>query len=229
MRPKADAKRINLARWPDLARDVLTGHLGLNPVPYKPPHGVTVAPPVERDAAPGYILTRTLEVNGRPVAFAFAGAAPEADGTTVTLTVPWLRQSLNYQLLRAGHAYPLFYETLFADLRREMARATRLARYWKRGLWPRDASLTGIAATGVADLEANGVLFPKLFRRLAEFWAQNPGAALDALPAWLERTREQVLDLITLNFTHFDNVVVVKDSVVRLAQPPETLVFISAK
>src|SRR4051794_21416587 len=33
----------------DNARDFLTGRLGLNPVPYKPPEDLSVLPPVERD------------------------------------------------------------------------------------------------------------------------------------------------------------------------------------
>jgi hypothetical protein len=65
----------------DQARDFLTGELGLNPVAYRPPRNLQVQPPAARDAAPGYILSRSLEVNGRPVAFAFAGAPPSPDGT----------------------------------------------------------------------------------------------------------------------------------------------------
>ena len=69
----------------DDARDFLTGMLGLNPVPYTPPNNITVDPPVPHDAAPGYILSRSLEVNGRPVAFAYSGDAPEADGSMIFL------------------------------------------------------------------------------------------------------------------------------------------------
>lgn len=101
----------------DHARDFLTGELGLNPVPYRPPNDVRVAPPVAKDAAPGYILSRALEANGRPVAFAFGGAAPAANGSDFFLRVPQLRKSLNYKSVTAGHAHPLFYDTLFVDPR----------------------------------------------------------------------------------------------------------------
>jgi hypothetical protein len=50
----------------DQARDFLTGELELNPVPYEPPELVRVQPPVERDAAHGFVLSRSLEANGRP-------------------------------------------------------------------------------------------------------------------------------------------------------------------
>jgi endonuclease YncB( thermonuclease family) len=212
----------------DESRDFLTGQLGLNPVPYVQPRNVTVKPPVQRDAAPGFILSRTLEVNGRPVAFAFAGSPPAADGMEVNLNVTLLKRSLNYKLVQNGHAYPMFYEGLFADLRRAMASVTRQARTSKRGLWAQDKSQSGVTVTAQADLETNGVIFPKLFRRLTEFLVQ-PNAALADFPAWLARTSELVLDLPTLNFTHFDNVVRVQGNKVQMTRLPEELVFVSAK
>ena len=74
----------------DVARDFLTGELALNPVPYQPPGNTRVQPPVERDGATGYILSRSLEANGRPVAFAFAGDPPAPDGSELFLDVPLL-------------------------------------------------------------------------------------------------------------------------------------------
>jgi endonuclease YncB( thermonuclease family) len=212
----------------DNARDFLTGQLGLNPVPYQPPHNITVDPPVAHDAAPGYILSRSLEVNGRPVAFAFGGAPPDVDGASVFLDVPLVRQSLNHALLSAGHAYPLFYDTLFVDLRREFAAAIGAARAAGLGLWPQDVSQTGLAVTGPDDLEANGVLFPKLFRRLSEYFGEGLGG-LENFPTWLTATLEQVIDLSSTNVTHFDNLVDLQDSTVRLTVLPEDVVFISAK
>lgn len=212
----------------DQARDFLTGMLGMNPVPYAAPRGVRVRPPLSVDAVPGYIVSRSLEVNGRPVSFAFVGDPPVADGTEVFLSVAEMRRSLNYRLLNAGHAYPMFYESLFYDLRNDMAAAVRRARRYGRGLWPQDRSQTGLLVNQQSDLENNGVLFPKLFRRLTDYLAETAGG-LAGFPARLARTREQVLDLATINFTHFDNVVQVEGETVRLAQAPEKLVFVSAK
>jgi hypothetical protein len=45
----------------DQARDFLTGKLGLDPVPYRPPKLLQVKPPVLKDATPGFILSRSLE------------------------------------------------------------------------------------------------------------------------------------------------------------------------
>lgn len=70
--------------------------------------------------ARGYILTREGDMKaGRPVCFVFAGEADEDDGTAVFLRSDRVRHSVNFQLLEAGMAYPLFYETLFKELRDE--------------------------------------------------------------------------------------------------------------
>jgi hypothetical protein len=212
----------------DESRDYLTGRYRLNPVPYVEPRGIRVDPPVQRDAAPGYILSRALDAHGRPVAFAFAGEPPAADGSDVRLEVPLLRRSLNYRSLANGHAYPLFYDTLFSDLRSALTTAADNARSAGKHLWALDRSQDGLAVDAQADLEQDGVIFPKLFRRLTEFFTE-PQSALANFLGWLAKTEEQVLDLVENNFTHFDNLVDVSGGSVRLRRRPEQIVFVSAK
>lgn len=79
-----------------------------------------------------------------------------------------------------------------------------------------------------ADLERDGVIFPKLFRRLTEYLAQG-NASVAGFAPWLADAKEQVLDLTSSNFTHFDNVVRVQGDEVSLTVRPEELVFVSAK
>lgn len=212
----------------DSSRDYLTGLLQLNPVSYKPPDHITVQPPAAHDGTKGFILTRSLEAHGRPVAFAFAGDPPGADGSELVLTLPLLRKSLNYRSLARGYSYPLFYDTLFADLRNEFIRATLAARSAGRGVWASDLSMSGCTAKDQADLEQHAVVFPKLFRRLTSYLATG-ARSVAGFPVWLKSDNEQVLDLISGNFTHFDNVLKLTRSKVRLTQQPETLVFVSAK
>jgi hypothetical protein len=118
----------------DEARDFLTGKLGLNPVPYRPPNNTQVQPPVAKDATGGFILSRALEVNGRPIAFAFTSTPPAADGAAVFLRTSLLNRSLNHRSLLAGQAYPLFYDTRFADLRAVLTQAAATARQAGSGL-----------------------------------------------------------------------------------------------
>jgi hypothetical protein len=59
------------------------------------------------------------------------------------------------------------------------------------------------------DLEQNGVIFPKVFRRLSEYLRRQGGELSGFLP-WLELTTEQVLELPTMSFTHFEDVLDVR-------------------
>ena len=214
----------------DQARDFLTGLLGLNPVPYTPPSLIRVRPPVERDAAPGFILARSLEVNGRPVSFAFAAEPPAADGAAVPLTAGLLKRSLNYKLTLTGQAYPLFYDGLPLDARRALAAAAQKARGAKLGVWRQDLTSKGLAVAGLADLEARGVIFPKLFRRLVEFFGAQAGRPLAEFRPWLAaEAPERVLDVREVDFLDFSELVQVKANLVSLARRPEELIFVSAR
>jgi hypothetical protein len=213
-----------------VARDFLTGQLGMNPVPYVQPKNIVVDPPVPVDAVPGYILSRNLEFNGRPVSFAYAGNPPDPDGTKVILDACRLQSSLNYRLVAAGHAYPLFYDTLFADLRMSLAMAARSARKLGFGVWAGDLTTAGIVINGVGDLEVNGVIFPKLFRRLVDYMRKLNTTDLTGFPHWVAtEEEEQVLDLAETNFTHFDNIIGIIGNVVALQRRPEDVVFVSKK
>ncbi len=214
----------------DEARDFLTGKLGMNPVPYAPPKNLTVRPPVPVDGVPGYILTRNLEFNGRPVSWVYTGAPPDPDGTPVYLDTCRLQQSLNYQLMAAGQTYPLFYDTLFVDLRMTLGTAARQARRNGLGIWASDKTNSGIQVTAVADLETNGVIFPKLFRRLVSYMRTLNTTDLAGFPLWVAtEEEEQVLDLAELNFTHFDNVINIVGDIVSLDRRPEDIIFVSKK
>ena len=217
----------------DAARDFLTGELNMNPVPYAPPRNLRVKPPVLHDATPGYILSRSLEVHGRPVSFAFTGAAPEADGTQIFLNIQRFKTSLNYKLVQNGFAYPLYYDTFFLALRNAMTTAVQQARQSGFGLWARDRTTSGLAADTQAKLETNGVIFPKLFRRLTDYLAET-GGGLGGFTAWLAAKGERVQNInpnssTFTNNTGFDNMVKVTGNKVKLTQKPELLVFISDK
>jgi hypothetical protein len=215
-------------RWPTTRVTYLTGRLGMNPVTYRAPENLTVKPPVAHDGTRGYILSRALEAHGRPVASVFTGDPPGKDGAKLTLTTTLLKQSLNYKSLASGNSYPLFYDTLFASLRTTLAQATQAARTAKKGLWKDDRSTKGLAATNENDLEARGVILPKVFRRLTSYF-DGGGQGLAGFLPWLAATEEQVLDLTTGNFTHLDNVLRVEKGKIRLTLQPEQLVIVSAK
>lgn len=204
------------------AADSLLEFVGIKNVEWGPTHStVTDAD----DGTPGYILARTVEKNGRPVAFVYAGTPSEADGTDVMLDVARLKDSYNYRAIAEGLAYATFYTGLFHDLRDELSAAAEAARAAKKGVYERDKTNAGFKASSLQVITQKYAILPKLFRRLTEYMV-NYGTA-EGFKRKLSQSREPVLDLRTSNFTHFDTFIEQKESSVqiKLTRLPEELVF----
>ena len=113
---------------------------------------------------------------------------------------------MNVQLLRSGNAYPLFYDTLFSDLRIRCTEASNEARIAKKRVWQADVTLTGAKWTGNVDTLLP--IFPKLWRRIDTYVNDDtffdPKEPFANFKAWLEQSRnERVLDLTSMAFTGF--------------------------
>jgi hypothetical protein len=176
------------------------------------------------DGTEGYTLSRSVERNGRPVCFVYAGTPPEADGSEIFLEVERMRQSLNYRLLEEGLAYPTYYEGLFSDLREALTDAVSRAREAKLEIWPEDRTNKGFVVEGLESISDEHVILPKLFRRLAKYL--EGGGPVAGFKEFLERRLERVVIVPTTHFTHFDNVVDVDGVTVRMTELPENLVFL---
>jgi endonuclease YncB( thermonuclease family) len=203
----------------DAATDFTLSAMGITNVVWGPTRGrVTSA----QDDVPGHILTRATERNRRPVSFVFAGASGKADGSEVHLDAAVLRKSINYKLVAAGHAFPTYYEGLFADLRNTLTAAVVAARKAKKGLWPQDRT-GGVTVTGLAAITDQHTIMPKLFRRLADHL--KAGQPVATFKQKLAQHPERLLILSASHFTHFDDIIAVNGKRVRLTRPPEDLVF----
>jgi len=217
----------------DEARNALTGLLGMNPIDYVPPRDVRVDPPVRVDGVRGFILSRSLEVHGRPVVFLFKGAAPFRDGAEAFIDTPLLRKSLNHQMVTSGSSYPLFYDTLFKSLRDELARAAKAARAARRGLWPLDKTKAGFAMPDLAGLQITTPIFPKLFRRAADYFSAGHRGVAEFLEWLAARARADARSDRLLepngNFTHLDNILRIRAGKLSMKYEPEDIVFISEK
>ena len=148
------------------------------------------------------------------------------------LTPERMKASLNYQLIENGNAYPLYYDTLFYDLRQELTDAVKAAREAKRGVWQNDATTTGITWKGADSLDDLPPIFPKLWRRLQGYTQDRDFKAdarsLDNFIDYLQIKRsERVLIVESVRFTGFDDVIDVDDNNLKLLFQPEELVFIS--
>ena len=175
------------------------------------------------DGTEGYILSREVEVNGRPVAFVYAGTPPEEDGSEVFLDAERLSQSLNQRALEEGFAYPTYYKGLFHDLREALSEAVGRAREARLGVWTEDRTNAGFEVEGLASITDEHVILPKLFRRLAEYL--QAGGSVAGFIEFLEARKEKIIVISTVHPTHFDTVVEVEGNTVRLTEPPENLIF----
>ena len=177
------------------------------------------------DGTAGYILSRIVEPNRRPVSFVFAGDAPEADGSSVFVDVSRVRESVNYKQTTSGMAYVTYYEGLFPDLRNAFTAAAHEARQASRGVYALDRTNAGFVVNGLQSLEEEHVILPKLFRRLAAYL--EGGGSVAGFKHHLADLAERVFIISTAHATHFDTVVKVDaaSSTVRMTQPPDNLIF----
>lgn len=209
-------------RFGDAAAARLLELAGFTDVQRNADETVTGATP---EQAPGYVLTRGADLNGRCVAVAGAGAPPGENASQLRVGVELLRESLNHRLVAEGLAYPTYYRMLYADLRAELTRVVEAARPGD-GLWPSDASQSGVEVEGLATLTDEAVILPKLFRRLTDYLALGDGdPSLAGFRAYLAQREDRLTVLSTGRWTGFDTVVEVSGQRVRLLRPPEDLVF----
>lgn len=227
-----DASELHYQGWrqpaplAESARDFLLQEIGITKLHYRA-NGVTVVPPAE-DGQDGFILAKELEANGRPVSFVFCGDPPDDDGAEVTLTRALLRRSLNYRLLQRGWAYPLYYDSLYAELREEMTAAARTAAQARAGVWQTAPTTPVRLAIDAKRKHISPTVYPKLFRRLRDYFADG-NSGLNKFAAWMESRGEndEVWQLPQWNRTHFDNVLVLQGGKIALERSPADLVFVS--
>ena len=187
--------------------------------------------PNRNDEAEGYILTRQLGSYGRPIAFLFTGKAPERNGSSVWLTVDWMKESVNLRLVEAGLAYPSFYDTLFADLRETIKSAAASAKSRMLGLWPHDQTTNGVTWDGKDSFSNLDPIFPKIWRRLKRYAKESPEA--DTLNTFIDFLRKGERDRLFIisesRCTDLDNIIKVKGSTIWLPYSPDDLIFIAKR
>jgi hypothetical protein len=179
-----------------------------------------------RDTNPtlsGYILSRmTDDVSRRPICFVFSGNTNEPDGKSIFLEPDELENSVNYQLMLDGFAYPLYYNTLFASLREKFTEALVQAKDNDQGYWPHDATKSGVTVTSHSDLSQISPIWPKIWRRLDEYLKDNP--TLDGFIDWLDLKNERIDILSIMEERGLQDIVkVTNNNKVGLSEPPENI------
>ena len=177
----------------------------------------------------GYILTRFADTYGRAVSMAYPGGrrGRAIDGSSISLDVPELRRSVNWQLLDAGWVYPTFYSKLYADLREDLAATTVAARDKSKGVWADDSTLPGFTLRTRTQLTNDLVILPKLFRRMAEYLAldETGKVSLAGFPAFLAAHDDRLFTVPTGQATSLDTLVERRGQTLLLTLPPEQIVF----
>src|SRR5262245_45224889 len=123
---------LNLAKQ---AMDHLIAQVGITGVQFNS-QGTIVTQ--ANDGTTGYIISRDVEKDRRPVAFACAGVPSEADGASIFLNMARVEQSANAEMLRSGLAYPTYYKGLFPYLRNALTALATSARQGQKSLWLHD-------------------------------------------------------------------------------------------
>lgn len=170
----------------------------------------------------GYILARmTDDKSGRPICFAFAGKTIRKDGSEIFLDSALLRDSVNCQQAKAGFAYPLYYNTLFASFRQEFNLAIKFAKKKGWGYWPQDKTQQGVIVKDHDALKTISPIWPKLWRRLDEFLRNNNSLA--GFINFLAEGNERIDILSIMEERGLEDLVEVQGNRVRLLEPPENL------
>ena len=124
-------------------------------------------------------------------------------------------------------AYPTYYSKLYPDLRKSMTLAVKSAQKAHKGLWPLDKTTQGLTLNTLRSITDEGVILPKLFRRLLDYFAINDGSlSLAGFKSYLESREDRVIILPDGHVTGFDYVVTVNGQHVSLMTPAENLIFI---
>jgi endonuclease YncB( thermonuclease family) len=176
---------------------------------------------------PGYILSSHADRNGRPVCFVFVGDPPDSDGSAAFLESDRLRESINYQLLTEGMAYPMFYETLYKELRDEMVAAVTLARKGKKGVWAKDASNKGFIVKSPPNLAKLDPIFPKLWRRLETFYGRrsNKTKPVQQFVESLAQGGDRLFTIPDQRWIKLSTALDVDGETLKLLYKPEEMIF----
>ena len=178
-----------------------------------------------------YILSNQIGPNGRPIAFVYQGDPVESDGESIFLDSDRMKKSINYKQIERGHAFPLFYDTLFSDLRRTLAELVTEVRASNQNVWSSDVTNTGATYSGPSSLETMSPIFPKLWRRLDKYSRDSDVAdpsSLTEFGDYLESLREERVFVVSEGrATGFDNIVQIDGNKVKLMYLPENLIVVA--
>lgn len=183
---------------------------------------------VDVNPLPGYVIANGIEANGRLLGLVYTGAPAEPDGSPIFVDGALLDRSVNASLVASGLAYMEPYDTMPISLVNHFRGVIATARQGGAGFFPTENIGKGKSAT-ISDLATlqNLVMWPKLFRRLAAYFAEGH-AGLDAFDGWIREDavhRDDSLRLPSGEKGNMHDAYVISGNSMTLAFNPEDLLI----
>lgn len=209
-----------------------------------------------KDGVPGFIVTGDIEKNGRPISWVFVGETPIPDGMIISTDqlADIADKSANYELLRSGMIYPLYYMTLAGKLRRKLDAAVKEAQKNAKKLgskpqvpptniWQLDRSTTGVTLAALTSITEEHVVYPDLFRRILRhyqltqmnaYWAALRSGAANVTPPTgfelnklFEGANPYVFVISDQDFLRLGDIFEINGDSLKMKKSPADLVFLS--
>jgi endonuclease YncB( thermonuclease family) len=183
---------------------------------------------VDRNPLQGYVIANGIESNGRLLGLVYAGATHRQDGSKVFVNNAILDPSVNATLVDDGLAFVEPYDTMPISLVQHLRAKIAAARASGKGLWPSESPTTGQAARipNLDDLQAL-VMWPKLFRRLADYFREGH-IGLGQFESWIRDDvvrRDDALRLPNGEAGNMHDTFLVEGDTLRLQFRPEELLI----
>jgi hypothetical protein len=171
-------------KWANAAREKLLGRLGFGRVTFWPdlPNNVQA---VQHNPVQGFVFANGIESHGRLLGLVYPGDPPAADGTRFRVEPEHLRRSANFGQVTDGLAFAELYDTMPLLLQNVLRQELETSRTAGNGFWPHeDVSTTKSATISTLAQLQELVMWPKLFRRLADYFAAG-NVGLGAFDDWV--------------------------------------------
>lgn len=171
-------------RWSKAARTHLLRKLGFGQVEFWEDHPHNVRE-VEHHPTRGYLFANGIESNGRLLGLVCTGEPPADNGAPFRVNAEHLQASVNLSQVHEGVAYAELYDTMPITLQRVFRSKLVESRDARRGMWPAEDVAKGkFRHIGLLEDLQKLVMWPKLFRRLAAYFAAGH-AGLGAFDDWM--------------------------------------------
>jgi endonuclease YncB( thermonuclease family) len=138
----------------------------------------------------GWLATHGMDGFGRPLGYLFAENPGFDHGGIVPASeiLQVLRNTANFAQAANGWSFPAFYQNTDENHAALFQQVSEQARASGRGVWSDDATTTGFIPTKAATDNTGSLVYPKFYRRIADWPGQEADSRL--FIRWLRRQED---------------------------------------